>query len=303
MRHAARDAVAESALRALLEALARARVDVLLVKGTDLAYGSYERSHLRPRLDTDLLVRPDDAPAATTVLTGHGYAASAQTGGDLLDVPAAIHEGRRPGADPRRRPALAADQSAAICRDARVRGPVAGARAASGAGHGAFGLPPAHALLLACVHRVAHHFEEPRLIWTYDIHLLAGGLSPAGWDRLATIAIERESAAVTRRGLEAAAEAHGTIVPAAIVDRLTRATEQEPAVDPYLRGQRRHLRRVISDLALLPTWSARARLARQHVFPPGRYMREVYAPGSPSPLLWLYAKRAWKGARRWAARS
>jgi hypothetical protein len=44
------------------------------------------------------------------------------------------------------------------------------------------------------------------------------------------------------------------------------------------------------------------KLARQHVLPPADYMREVYAPASSAPLPWLYARRVWRGARRWLAR-
>jgi len=45
------------------------------------------------------------------------------------------------------------------------------------------------------------------------------------------------------------------------------------------------------------------RLATQHVLPPAAYMREIYAPSSTAPLPWLYARRAWGGARRWLSRS
>jgi hypothetical protein len=45
------------------------------------------------------------------------------------------------------------------------------------------------------------------------------------------------------------------------------------------------------------------RLVRQHLFPSAHYMRGVYAPASTAPLPVLYARRAWRGARRWLARS
>ena len=36
---------------------------------------------------------------------------------------------------------------------------------------------PAHALLLAVIHLAAHHARQVRLIWLYDLHLLASTLN------------------------------------------------------------------------------------------------------------------------------
>ena len=46
------------------------------------------------------------------------------------------------------------------------------------------GLSPVHALLVACIHRVAHHRGTERLIWLLDIHLLASRLEEREWTAL-----------------------------------------------------------------------------------------------------------------------
>ncbi len=51
-------------------------------------------------------------------------------------------------------------------------------------------LPPPHALLMACVHRVAHHFDPPTLIWLYDIHLLASSMSEDDATRFVALAVD-----------------------------------------------------------------------------------------------------------------
>jgi hypothetical protein len=170
-------------------------------------------------------------------------------------------------------------------------------------GTAARGLSTMHALVLACVHRIAHHYDEERLIWTYDIHVLSAGMTPADWDALSTYARERRVAAACLRGLDLAATTFGAHVPESTRARLEEAARREPASARYRRGGQRHIQRIWSDFSLLPSWTARARLARQHLFPSSRYMHDVYAPGSRAPLAVLYARRAWSGARRWMARS
>ena len=63
------------------------------------------------------------------------------------------------------------------------------------------------------MHRVAHHNDADDLIWLYDIHLLAGRLSADGWRELTALARWTQVTAVCAAGLEAAADAFGTMIP------------------------------------------------------------------------------------------
>jgi hypothetical protein len=169
---------------------------------------------------------------------------------------------------------------------------------------GAIGPSPVHALLLACVHRVAHHLDVPRVIWSYDIHLLCDLLTPAEWDRFVNLADERRVAAACARGLSSAVVFFGgTAVPAGVRERLERAAVSEVPMDAYLGPGKPHIARILSDLRGAGSWRRAVRMTRQHVLPSPRYMREVYAPSSHAPLPVLYVRRAWRGARRWMARA
>ncbi len=57
----------------VFDALAIAGIDSLLRKGTGLAYGCYANPTLRPRADTDLLVRLKSGAAASDILRALGY--------------------------------------------------------------------------------------------------------------------------------------------------------------------------------------------------------------------------------------
>ena len=80
-------------------------------------------------------------------------------------------------------------------------------------GPGARGIASPAALLLACVHRVAHHFDSDRLIWLYDIHLIASTLTTAEWTQFVDLAVDRRVAAICWRSLDLAREKFGTAIP------------------------------------------------------------------------------------------
>jgi hypothetical protein len=163
------------------------------------------------------------------------------------------------------------------------------------------GLCAVHALLLACVHRVAHHYGSESLIWLYDLHVLSDAMTADEWAQFATLAAHRDVDAICRQGLMLARARFGTTVPSGWRDLAPSGTGSgKPAM--YLERQR-HVRRVYWDLQALPDWTTRLRLVRQHLFPPSDYMRTVYAPASHAPLPVLYAVRALRGARKWMARS
>jgi len=299
---AAADLVREVELRHLLVAFAEAGVRAIVMKGAQLAYSHYPRPDLRPRLDTDFLVAADGRRAAEQRLLDLGYDAVPQVTGDLV-MYQAIYVRRRAGvpvhvvdlhwrlANPQR------FGSVLTCEDlfeSAVRIPTLA--------ESAEGLSNAHALLVACIHPVAHHAHAPRLIWHYDIHLVASRLTSAEWTAFAAHATDRGVGSVCRRSLELAVHWFGTSVPDRVFSQLSVPTARDAATAAYLSPSRRQIDDAVWDFQTLSTWGARWRLVRQHLFPPPRYMRDVYAPLSHAPLPVLYAKRAFLGARRWFAR-
>jgi hypothetical protein len=165
------------------------------------------------------------------------------------------------------------------------------------------GLSTAHALALACVHRVAHHYDSPCLIWLYDIHLLAASMSDDSWRQFVALAQSRGLSRITRQGLTLTAHTLGTVIPDDVLAGLQHALdpESEEATAAYLQRSRRPVDNLVADMRALPSWSRRLRLVREHLFPSPKYMREVYAPASRAPLPVLYTTRVLRGARKWFA--
>lgn len=300
----AADLIREDALRRIVRALRTADVPTLVIKGAHLAYSIYARPDLRPRIDTDLLVRVGDQSRAENVLLQDGYVGVPQAEGSLVNYQRSF--------------SLLRDEAVIHVVDLhwRVANPQAFGDVLTFAdldrtGHILPGLADArvpsstHAMLLAAMHQVAHHPRDARLIWACDIDGLARQTDDAAWQQLVSEASERGIGAVLARSLDQAATWLGTPVPDWVMrePRLRSAAAQSVPTAAFLDSGRRHVEIVAQDLRLLPTWSARSRLVWQHVFPPRHYMRTVYAPASGWPLPLLYVRRAWRGARRWLVKS
>jgi hypothetical protein len=301
-RRAAADLAATPGLRTALAALDDAGCRPLVVKGAHLAYTRYPRSDLRPRSDSDVIVPASAREGAERVLLSIGYRRGDSSGGELITSQrgfvlshgaAEIH-----AIDLHWRVA-----NAELFADTLTHEELWPRRVVIDAlGPFAWGPSDADALILGCVHRVAHHFDDDRLIWIYDLHLLASRFTEAEWAVVAERARDRGVAGICARGLQHAAAAFGTRVPPATLAALIQAgaRPEEAARIAYARP-RRHIANVAADFRALPRWSDRLRLAAEHVFPPASYMRGVYAPTSRAPLAFLYARRACRGALRWLA--
>jgi hypothetical protein len=302
-RHAvAIDVVREVELRSALDALTTAGIPVLLLKGVHLAYSCYPRPDLRPRLDSDILIAPSDRAAVNRVLTDLGYGQPGHTTGELLSYQTP-YEKWRDGLrvhvfDVHWRVANAQAFGAALPFNELMEASVPVPRL----GPAIRGLSPVHALILACTHRVAHHFDSNRLIWLYDIHLLASTLTREEWERVLSLAERWRVATVCRHSLERAVSSFATVIPDGVAAAVRLQAPTAELTAAYVGSPRRHVLNIVNDLQALTKWRDRLRLLRQHVFPPRQYMREVYAKSSRAPLVFLYAHRVVRGARRWLAR-
>jgi hypothetical protein len=296
LQHVILCTVRERALVPLLEAFAGARVDLLLLKGVGLAYTVYAAPHLRPRDDTDLLVRREDLDRADRVLTACGYARVPEPDTELASTQrhyAQVDEaGVRHLVDLHWRIAIPRCFSEALAFadlwPRAVRVPALGAAART--------LEMADALLLACIHRVAHHHDAPDLLWVWDIHLLAARLSSDQRAAFVDRAARAGMCAVCRRGLTLARDWFAAPVDGLIAAlEVARADRHEPAA--RFLGGLRPMEVLRADVAALDGWRERWQLLCEHLFPPAAYMRATY--GADRWLPTIYARRIVRGAPAW----
>jgi hypothetical protein len=298
---AARRAAAEELLRGaqareVVEALARAGIRALLVKGTPLAYSVYPAPATRPRSDTDLLVAADDVEPARAVLATIGFTPT--TTCDRLFSQFEVHKRDGLGVT------HAFDvhwkiSTQTVFADALVFEELfARAVPVPALGPAAMTLCGSDALLLACMHPVMHHHNEERLLWVYDIHLLASRLAPGELVAFARLARTRKMSGVCARGLRRAHTMFRTPLPPGILESLEAPGPPEPSTE-YLASERRWHHETLASLRALPRVSDRLRMIREILLPSPRYMMAAYGvrgnPLAPWLLPALYVHRNVRG--------
>jgi len=299
-RAVALDAWQQHELTLVLEALAKEGIRPLLMKGAALAYSHYYEPHLRPRCDTDMLILQEQIDTARTVLSTMGYREPNAISGDLVTGQLMMTK--------------AYDNAVLHCCDIhwKVSNALAFADLLSYqeaeqqeiaipnlCAH-ACGLGHIHALLLACVHRVAHHDNNERLIWLYDIHLLVSTMSRKQLHQFVELALTKKVGAVCRQGLELARSYFATSVPAEAMSELSRQPFELTC--GYLKKDRRRIDSLISDLRSLPGWRPRLRLLLEHTFPAPEYMLRRYQRRNSAYLPALYTHRLIHAFRKLSAR-
>lgn len=281
----------------MLASLDRARVRHVVLKGLALAYTVYPQPWMRPRSDSDLLVRASDLPALDEVFRAEGYARLPHVRGDLTLPQRHYDKVDRAGAqhnwDVHWR--LTSSHVLAEAPSDDEVWEHAGAVDAIG-GAAAPALP--HTLMIACVHRLAHHHDDPRLVWLWDIRLLLEAMSAEDVNEFGRLAArDLASASACGRSLAVARDLCGAPIPPVLLPLLDASSVATPAAFLW-SGSRKRVTYLMGELRAMPA-GRRLRALREHVFPSLSSMRERY-PSAPRALLpLLYPWRLMMGVPKW----
>ncbi len=297
--HGALSAALDRELTRVLPLLAKGGVSPIVIKGAHLAHTIYPAPDLRPRGDTDLVIAQDEESALRPLLAEAGYRPLDHVRGRLvfgqchfqrtddLGVRHALDVHWRVAAPLVFRHVL----PAAELRRSRVPLPALGPDA--------WGQRRAHALIIACVHLVAHHRHSLVLLWLYDIARLArafdedearvfldaaaaAGVSAVCADALNHARRYFDGPALLSLALGAETAGRARAEPSAQV-----LTAARPIDDLWL------------DLRVSEGWRERAALLREHLWPDAEYMRTRVGATGWLPL--AYARRVLAGAGKWMA--
>jgi Uncharacterised nucleotidyltransferase len=295
--HEALSAALDRELARVLAQLAGGGVSPIVIKGAHLAHTIYPSPGLRPRGDTDLVIGEDEQDPLAALLEGAGYRPLVHVRGrvilgqchfqrtDALGIVHALDVHWRLAAPLVFRNVL----PAATLRLSRVPIPALGPHA--------WGPSRPHALLIACVHLVAHHRQDPLLLWLYDIARMAETFDDGDARVFLDAAAAAGVSAVCAAALNHARRYFDGPALASLAMRVHAQSIARAEPSARLLTATRPIDEVWLDLRTSAGWRERITLLREHLWPDPEYMRATSAQTGWLPL--AYARRALFGARKW----
>jgi len=301
------DLIREHELRSVLNCLDRHGIQPILLKGVPLAYTLYQSPALRPRSDTDLLVREMDLKTVARILRHIGYSGpDIQT--DKLTSYQCTYIRQAPfGVSHTLDVHWRANNAQLFAKTFTFDELLTNAAKIPSLAPCALGLSHEYALLLACIHRFGHahapFYVDGRVVyagdelrWVYDIHLLCLAFNATLWVEFTTLARAKRVAAFCLDSLNTAREAFHTDIPTDAISTLQTAARTEAVNVGKLKDSA--VAWFLANLQALPTLRRRLTLIKQVAFPPSAYMMEKYKTNNWLALPFLYGYRTVNGVSR-----
>jgi len=293
------EAARERELRHVLAALAGAGVQPVLLKGVVLSRTHYPRPELRPRTDTDLIIPTSARGATARALIELGYEQVAEVDGSLTTGQFHLHKHDAVGLFHALDVHCRISNVQAFAHVLSYAELVSDARPLPSLGPHAWGPSPVHALMIACVHLVAHHGNSDSLLWLMDVSLLARSLERHERDCFAELTALRGIRAVCWSTLKLADSAFGSIDTDWLASLPTKTIEPTAA---FLQGPMRQIDILKQDLLASPRLWHRLQIVGEHLFPSSAFMYTRYGTRRTFKLPFLYAHRIVTGMPKWFRR-
>jgi len=291
---------AERQLQVLLDAFSKAGIRVLVLKGPALARTVYPNPAMRPSNDIDLLVRPREFPKAREIMSKNGYQCDSKIFEILEDSHCEEHF--IPLRDSRNNRIIELHWDLhrffGYAHHKRIEELFFRAITVKTTALCFETLHPIDALIYAALHLIMSHSQSMRLIWIYDIALLAQNLClPNDWDILQ----KRSFAWGARLSVEYSIKmAHiwaDLQLPKSFNDFSTWPGPEENeivAVTNAIHIYDRPANLLKLYLSCTPSFSKKLHILFKVLFPDLSYIRNTY----PSSREWLlpfsYLRRLWK---------
>lgn len=298
IRAAAIEPLRAEDLREVLGALHARGVEALLMKGSALAYQIFAAPELRPRGDTDLLVAEsalDDVRESMGIL---GFKEAVTSGDEHGIRQTTFTRLGAFGVEHAYDVHWAVANTPVFASVMRYEDLCARAVGVPLLGEHARALGIVDALLLACIHRVAHHHDSDRLIWLVDIALLRDRMSRDEHRDFWRLAAEGRVVGVCSRSIAMADEWTSRAPHDLAEEHLSRdEVEREEPSRAFLDREITYGGVMLANLRAL-SWRARLRRLRQLAFPPAEFMHQSFPSHGRLALPWLYVYRGLRGIMR-----
>jgi hypothetical protein len=286
-------------LNQVLAQLSDIGVRPILFKGTALAYDVYSPPYLRTRGDTDLIIPSHSRDQVGEVLESLGFACLFGVRGDFVSHTAVYSRSEPATGSHELDVHWRVSNSQLLSKLFSFEELQSEARPLPALGPDAIEVGPVHALLLACMHRAGHiqspyfvgeveHYGGDRLIWLYDIHLLLGELTPLQCGVFYEIAERKGLGGPCVDAIEQTRAYFHTSVPETMCNALIHLSPAGNA-SRYLSGSATY--QYYANFLAVEGAGNKLRFVVEVLFPPKKYMRQMYAQVKPHWLPWLYFRR------------
>ena len=267
----------ESHARQIITRLLEARLPVLLLKGSALAWWAYPAPWQRSCSDIDLLFSSrSEVDRAVELLTGLGYRRTAlELPGECVSFELTLEHGvegsHRIEVDLHWR--LSSSPMFAFRFDWQELD--TGAIELPNLANRARGLKPVHAWIHACMHRLQNRSNgvADTLKWLVDLDLLARGFNDNDWQELTKLACTRGLAGVCLDGAHAAAVYFGAVMPTGIQAQLDAAAKTE-IIDTRRLENWWYVQ--LMCLAAFPSMGMKLRWLRERLIPDRAHLKARY---------------------------
>ncbi|MCH2191698.1 MAG: nucleotidyltransferase family protein [Gammaproteobacteria bacterium] len=269
--------------------------DYVIFKGWALAYSVYTKPWLRPRTDIDILVEQSQVARYHEFLITNGFTREFAIEGDLISYQSGyskalsrhsvIYIDLHWQVSNRQCIAGVFEVNGIISRAQKIKHSVAN-----------FIIPSqVDSMLLACQHRLGHHHSEERLIWLYDIYLLAKSFSEKDWSDFLIKTEELKLANLNYDALTKIQRLFSAQVPEEVTKKLNQLCKQNEPSAIFLNRRLSNWQILRSDISSINGFGNKLRFLRQSAFPSGDYIKQRMATKSVS---WGYVKRMYLGLYR-----
>lgn len=286
----------EAECRRILARLRQDGIQALLLKGSALAYWLYPSAYLRECSDIDLLFSSfeEAQKAAESLLSMQFSLRDHPPAGDLVSFELTCIRNQETGTGLEIDLHWRLSSSPVFAYRFDFAELDSGAISLPRLGDSARGLSPVHALFNACMHRVQNMPDdtENNLKWLYDIHLLGSQFTPADWERIVAIAVERKLSGTCLDGLLAVKLEFNTAIPEAVLASLANAAGNE-GMQISKMNRWFYIQRM--SFSGFPTLGLRMRWLKQRMLPNAGYLKARYGETGIAMLIF---KRIKAGSRR-----
>ncbi|MBV1877099.1 MAG: nucleotidyltransferase family protein [Pseudomonadales bacterium] len=300
--HKVTELLHKDALKTVITTLATQQIEFILLKGTAHAYSLYPAPYLRSRTDTDLLIAENQKQQVNEILTKLDFEILYESAATVNSYQRCYQYTDKLGCQHRFDIHWQLSNRQFFANQLPWQELIQNVAGIEQLGHLTSTLQPPYQMLHACIHRVAHlhsvydvdeiNIKGDRLIWLYDIFLLARRFSAQDWQQLVELAQKKAICCLIIDTLDAVSECFPaqSLLPNKARKILTLQATGEKSVLLLSQGR---FKPTLHDFLMLGN-RQRLQLLKEKILPSARFLLYKYDKQSALWLPCLYLMH-WSG--------